>query len=295
MGPDLSTLTSSFLQFGGEIFRKNVLAWDLRSIGIQVRTSVNQPQALAKLSTVGTPRPYSAADSTTDGPKFTDRVLTAYQSKWDFDFDPEQFRNTYLGMPTDKPFYEEALNQVAAEYLDHLIRSTIYGGVRNASGTTPAAVADGFGKIIADEITATNLTPITTGALTNTNTVAAVDAVVEGSDAWFRSRGGKVYCSWATFDKYRKDYRVRFGFQFDKGIEGRYKLDNLNVELVPHAMLGTSSRLIATMDNNLVVGTNAEQVEVAASMRRNIVEVRAMMPIGMQIQDLGAIWVNDQA
>jgi hypothetical protein len=59
--------------------------------------------------------------------------------------------------------------------------------------------------------------------------------------------------------------------------------------------MGTSSRLIATLPDNLVFGTDVERVQVAASQRRNIIEVRLMMPIGTQIQDLDAILVNDQA
>ena len=59
--------------------------------------------------------------------------------------------------------------------------------------------------------------------------------------------------------------------------------------------MGTSQRLILTVGGNLIVGTDLEGVEVAASMRRNIVEVRQMMAVGLQIADLEALVVNDQA
>jgi hypothetical protein len=108
-----------------------------------------------------------------------------------------------------------------------------------------------------------------------------------------REKGFTIYCSYTKFDNFRKDYRTRYGFNFDKNVEGLYKLDNLNVEIRPVAWMGTSGRLIATVKENLAFGTDIERVQVAASMRRNIIEVRLMMPVGTQIQDLDAIFVND--
>lgn len=293
--PDLSALTSSFVERGPSIFEKNLLEWNLATQGIQIRRNVNAPQAMTKLSAVGNPRPYTAADALTTGPKFTDRVLTAFQSKWDFDFDAEEFRNTYLANQSGAPFYEQSLNHVAQAFLDDIQRNTLYLGSRNASGTTSAAIADGWGKTIADLITATTLTPVVTGAITDANGVDKFELMVTNVPTWMREKGFVIFCSYAKFDNFRKNYRTAFNFQFDKNAEGRYKMDNLNVEIRPVAWMGTSSRLIATLENNLVFGTDVERVQVAASQRRNIIEVRFMMPVGTQIQDLEAIFVNDQA
>ena len=293
--PDLSALTTSFVERGGPIFEKNLLNWNLRGQGIQVRTNVNTPQAMTKLSAVGNPRPYTAADALTNGPKFTDRTLTAFQSKWDYDFDAEDFRNTYLASDPDMPFYEASLNHISRAFLDDIQRNTLYLGVRNASGTTAAALATGWGTDIAALITATTLSPIVTGAISDTTGVDRFELMVAGVPAWMRQNGFVIYCSYAKFDNFRKDYRTRFGFNFDKNVEGMYKLDNLNVEIRPVAWMGTSGRLIATLENNLVFGTDVERVQVAASQRRNIIEVRLMMPVGMAIQDTEAIFVNDVA
>lgn len=293
--PDLSALTSSFVERGPSIFEKNLLNWNLRGQGIQVRTNVNAPQAMTKLSASGNPRPYTAADALTTGPRFTDRVLTAFQSKWDFDFDPEEFRNTYLANQSGAPFYEQSINHVAKAFLDDIQRNTLYLGSRNASGTTSAAIADGWGKTIADLITATTLAPVVTGAITDANGVDKFEQMVTNVPTWMREAGFVIYCSYAKFDNFRKNYRTAFNFQFDKNAEGQYKMDNLNVEIRPVAWMGTSSRLIATLPDNLVFGTDVERVQVAASQRRNIIEVRLMMPVGTQIQDLEAIVVNDQA
>ena len=293
--PDVSALTSSFVERGPSIFQKSVLGWNLRGQGVQVRTNVNAPQAMTRLSAVGNPRPYTAADALTTGPKFTDRVLTAYQSKWDYDFDSEEFRNTYLANDPQMPFYQAALEHVSAAFLDEVTRNTLYLGSRSGAGTTAAAIATGWGTDIAALITATTLTPIATGAISDTTGVDKFELMVAGVPTWMREKGFIIYCSYAKFDNFRKDYRTRYGFNFDKNVIGKYSLDNLNVELRPVAWMGTSGRLIATVENNLVFGTDVERVSVAASTRRNIIEVRLMMPVGMGIQDTDAIFVNDVA
>ena len=163
--PDVSLISSAFVDFGGQIFGKQVINWDVRSYGVEVRTNVKVPQVLPKLSAVGGPRPYRAQDDTSgNGVAFTDRTLTAYNSKWDYDFDPEEFRNTYLALPAETrgAFAQEAANQLAKEYLAGIYSSTLWLGVRNGAGTAAADICNGWGKIIADEITATALTPVAT-------------------------------------------------------------------------------------------------------------------------------------
>jgi hypothetical protein len=296
---DLQITTNSFVEQGGPIFGRHVLDWNIRKNGIQVRTNVKKPQAMAKLSAKGQPQPYAAADNTAgNGPKITDRVLTVYGSKWDFDFDAQDFRNTYLAdLEDDTSFVDAANAQVAREYLSYLTTATLYNGVRNAAGVAPADICDGFAKIIATEITATNLVPIVTGAITAANAVTQVELVAESVPTWMREYPGGfiIHCSYNVFDKYKKHYRSLNAYAFKPDETGKYKLDGINAVLQPQAMMGNSQRLIATIDGNLVVGTDTDSVEVFASLRRNIIEVRQLMPLGVQIQDLEALFVNDQA
>ena len=72
-------------------------------------------------------------------------------------------------------------------------------------------------------------------------------------------------------------------------------MDGFNAVIRPVGFMNSSSRLVATVDGNLVFGTDSEQIQIAASMRRNIIETRPMMPVGCQIQDLDALIINDQA
>lgn len=292
--PDLSALTSAFVG-GASVFRQNVLAWKLRDQGVEVRTNVNTPQALSKLSADGEPRPYRTQDDFGTGPKFTDRVITAYQSKWDYEFDPENYRNKYLANLPDMPFEQASVDQVAKTYLDRIIKTTLWTGVRNGAGTGAADLCDGWGKIIADEITATNIIPVTTGAVTAANAVTQVELVADSLPIWMKEMGYIVYVSHNVFEKYCKHYRTLNGFKFQPDVTGDYKLDNKNGILRPVAFMQASQRIVATMPNNLVFGTDLERVATHPTPHLNILKIRHMMPVGCEIADLEAIAVNDQA
>jgi hypothetical protein len=298
--PDVSAITSAFVEFGGQVFGKRVLNWKIRQQGVQVRTNVTKPQVLTKLSAVGGPRPYRSQDDTSgNGVKYTDRTLTVHNSKWDHDFDPEEYRNTYLGEGVQNMSYAEAAtNQLAKEYLDSIIRSVLWLGSYNASGSTAAAICNGWGKIIADEITELTLTPITTGVITVSNAVDAFETVAEGVNITIRDSEEPfiMYCSFALFDLYTKNYRTLNGYGFAQSVTGDYKLDNKNAIIRPVAWIPqTSQRIAATVASNFVFGTDVESIRVAASQRRNIIESRPMMAAGCEIQDLDALTVNDQA
>ncbi len=296
--PDLTLLSTQFVKFGGNIFRKHVNTFDAAAQGVLVYKNVKAPIALTKLSAQGGPQPYRAADDTTgNGAEFEDRLLTVYQSKWDFDIDPEKYRNTYLALADESavPFYQHILDQVSKEYLAAINDNTAYLGVRNGAGTTAADLADGWGTIIAAQIIAANITPIVTGAITNVNAVDKVNLVATKVPVWMRKMGFRVKCSYDVFDKYAQAYATAFGFQFIADAIGRYRINNANAYLEPESWMGTSQRLIAVPDNNLSMGTDGEGIGVHPSIRRNIIELRLMMPIGFQIQDLDAVVVNDQA
>lgn len=296
--PDLSALSTSFNEFGGKIFRKNINKLDLSNQGILVYKNVKTPIVLPKVSVSGGPRPYRAQDDTTTPVAVTDRTLTVNQSKWDYDVDPEKFRNTYLAKwkPGAPSFAEWIMQVVAEEYLSSINTNVVYLGSYNAAGTTPASIATGFGTIIAAEIAATNLTAQTTTAITDgASALAAVDVITAAAPSWMREMGYRIFCSYASFDWYAKGYAAAFGYQFKPDLLNRYPVNNQNAYLQPVSWMGTSGRLIATIDNNLCMGTDGDSVAVAASSRRNIIEVRQMMPIGFQIADLDALIVSSNA
>jgi hypothetical protein len=290
---DLAALTSAFVG-GASAFGKEVLNWDIRNLGIQVRTNVNTPQALAKFTTDGEPRPYRMADDF-NGATVVDRVLTAYQSKYDMQLDAEDFRNTYLATLPEMPFEQFTVEQAVKQYLAKLMTDTLYLGVRDGAGDAAVDICDGWGTIIAAEIVGGDLVEVATGAITSANAVTKVELVADAQPVFVKQRGFRILCSYDIMEKYRIHYRTLNGFGFNKNERGQYQLDGHNGILQPAAFMGTSQRLIATIDNNLILGTDTERVSMYPTPHLNTLKNRIMFPLGCQIRDLDVLTVNDQA
>lgn len=289
---DLSALTTAFVG-GAEAFGKEVLDWDIRELGIQVRTNVNTPQAMAKFEVDGDPQPYRKQDDF-NGAEVTDRVLTAYQAKLDLELDPEDFRNTYLAELPEMPFEQFTVNQAAKQFMDAIYTNTLWTGVRDANGTDAADICDGWGTLIAAAITATDLTPIATNAITASNAVTEIEKVTNGVTAKMKQKGFNVYVSYTVFQHYRTHYRATYGFNFNPNQEGYYMIDGTKAKLIPVAFMGTSGRVVATYPGNLVFGTDLGRISMHPTPHLNLLQTRLLMPAGCQIRDLDVLFVNDQ-
>lgn len=307
MAIDLSGIASGLVEMGPAMISKKISQWDLQK-DVFIHRNVTMPRALTKVTGSGNPRPYRTNDDFNNA-AFTDRTLTVRASKWDFELNYEALRNTYLSAASNGAFdpnsvriHQYIVDQFATQYLAQIYDNTVGAGDYNSSGTTAAAIADGFLTIIADEITATNLSPVTVGAMTTSNAVTKVEILVDALPAWMKQMGFKIYCSYDSFSKYRTHYRSLNGFGFQANAEGRFKLDGYNGYLEPRGWMGSSARLIAvpnvpvgSVDNALHMGTNDEAVEIYPSIHLDLIQIRMKYPVGFQISDLSAIVVNDQA
>lgn len=296
--PDVSAITTDFVRFGGDILKKAVNTLSIKTNPFyKFYPGVTAPLVLPRISAAGEPIPYDADDATSGNDiDFTDRVLTTRASKWDIDFDYEKFHNTYLASMDEQPYREAMLGQMAEEYWAQLNDNVVWLGNYDAAGTDVEDIADGWGTIIADEITAVHITPVATGAVSSSNAVAKHEAMLATLPAWARE-SGKVECimSYTQFDNYKTNYRATYSYQFNPRQDGFYYLDGTNIKIRPESFMGTSGRLVYTMAGNLVWGVKGDNIKVYATARRNIIEVRPIIHIGFQIGDLGKIFVNDQA
>lgn len=294
----LHTFTALETAFVGaaEVFKKKLLAWDIVEAGVELRTNVTTPQAMAKFNTNSGPMPYRKQDDFNAG-TFTDRTLTAYQAKYDQELDPEDFRNIYLATLPEMPFEDYAVSQAGDAFLDALMRNTLYLGVRNGAGTAAADICNGWGTIIANEITGTAISPVATGAITSANAVTKVEQVYDASDVILKRMPSKMYCSYSVFRNYMYHYRTLNGFGFRRDEKGKYTLDGTNCELTPVAFMGTSGRLIMTLPGNLVFGTDTGGLSNHPTRHLNLLRNRILFPAGCEIKDIGAevLKVNDQA
>ena len=296
---DVSALTNAFVG-GGEVFGKEVMNWDIRNAGIEVRTNVKTPQALAKFTADGEPRPYRKDDDFNGG-TFTDRTLTVYMGKYDQELDSEDLRNEYLALLPEAQsggvlnFEAFAVQQAAKQYLAKLMTDTLYLGVRDANGNAAVDIFDGWGTILAAAIVAGDTVEVATGAITSANAVEKVELVADALPVFVKQRGFRIYCSYDIAEKYAIRYRALNGFGYNRSDGMRIKLDGRMGFLDPQAWMRTSQRLIATIDRNLIFGTDLDRLSMHPTPHLNLLRNRIMFAGGCQIRDFDVLKCNDQA
>jgi hypothetical protein len=163
------------------------------------------------------------------------------------------------------------------------------------------AVSTGIGTIIAKEITASALTPIVTGAITNSNALTKVELMYNGMTVAHRNKGGVVRVSPDVFRKYLEHERSTYGNtvaspEFGDGKKYVYGTGK-KWEIRECTWMNASQRIIMTQFDNLNFGTNlvdlpgiTKQVETLHGY-----DAVAKFLVGFEISDLENLYVNDQA
>lgn len=195
---------------------------------------------------------------------FGAQVLKTRDIKVDLMIYPAELHKTWLGKykqrgsdPFDLPFEAYIMNAIAAKAQEKLYMDASYAGVYNAVGTTTADVTNGFLKLVADLITATTITPVTTGAVTAANVVTSVEAVCDAVEAKFRTQGGwELKVSDTIFNWYWKKRRELYpnliqSYSGNIGLINSLPIEGYNVTLVREIALGSSQRMIATPHDNM--------------------------------------------
>jgi hypothetical protein len=163
------------------------------------------------------------------------------------------------------------------------------------------AVVKGYGKIIADEITAGNLTAVSTGAITSTDAYDQFTDVYRSHLETVRmGKHGKVItlCGMNAHDALNDDYENKISKNFETvdGVTYLAKTNRNNI-IMPVSWLSGSGRLISTVANNLVAGTDQLNDMNVIKVIENMYNLDAGLSfmLGFEIQDLDALRVNDQA
>jgi hypothetical protein len=253
----------------------------------------------------GDPTSFSAA-----GDEFTPdpRMIKVRPWKVDLTFYPqllERQYNTFLRgqkiTPNELPFAEFFFNEVSKKANENARASVLFKGVHNASGTTPTDVADGYLKIIADEITATNITPVATGVVSLATILDDVDDTIAGLHEAAQSAGGDVLVSPTLFKWYVHKYRTEYGgnANYTGMAKDMVEIDGTNFILKREPGLAGSQRIIATVSQNLYLGVGHEGSDgnIIIQPNKRGIDVMVDAKIGPQIYSIGnrALAVNDQA
>lgn len=237
---------------------------------------------------------------------FGARTLKVRGIKVDLLLIPQVLEKTWLGKmksakdPVDMPFEAFIMSYINSKIKENLRLQAIYRGVYNAAGTTPLTTMDGYLKLIADEITATNIAPIVTGAVTSANVVDKIEQTYDGLGEAYKGASTIMKCNPQIFDWYNRKYRLDFGGNQDyKGMKSmRRPIDGTNCELVREPGLGTSQRLICTPAENFVYGVDtANGYTMDVQKFNRSLKILIDLKAGVQLKEIHAraLAVNDQA
>lgn len=236
---------------------------------------------------------------------FGSRTLKVRGMKVDLLLIPEVLQKTWLGKMKkpqdvlDMPFEAFIMNYIAEKVRENIWTKALYLGVYNAAGTTPGATMNGWNKIIADEITATKITPVVTGATSATNIIDHCEAVYDALGEAYKNGTGEIKVKPQFFDWYNRRYRGLYGANnnYEGMKKGRIPLDGTNWEVVREPGLGTSSRIIATPKANQVLGMSSSSMTFDFQKFDRSLKILGDFKAGVEFKEIHAraLAVNDQA
>lgn len=278
---DLSALNSNLGAYCREnkdqIFADMLLGLEeaLSKSGITVLDNVKDEFILPNIMVgdIIKPGDYTTFSAGTDKIKFDNRKLKVRPFQGDLLIYPQQFEASWLthirkskGTYTadNFPFYEFLVNKIV-EKIQRELRFAIFQGVYNGAGTTWAAICDGLLKKITDDVAAGNIIEVTTGVVTASNVLAAVELTVRGMGADYKDQPGKCIVSTTLYEWYISTTEDNVGRSLrfnelsgDTNKPGQAKIfvRGTNIELVQEPAMGNSQRIIATTADNLFMGTD---------------------------------------
>lgn len=224
------------------------------------------------------------------------------------------YMNKYRG---DTASYNAASGYSVGQYV--VFANMIYKCVTNAAvGESPAttpnkwsdetnlSIFDGWGTLIAADILSGKIASsnvVSTGAISGGTAVAQIEAIYHAMSPEVKAMGGRFAVSVDIFEKYVSDYRSKFPFSTQFGQQngsGPVTIHGSNGKwsIEPCTWLGGSGRIIATIANNLVIGTNqASDMNSIGSMIENVhgYDAKVQFLMAMQYQDTDCLFVNDVA
>lgn len=225
------------------------------------------------------------SDTTYDTVEFTEDAYHAYLFRTSND--PKEF-----------PFQAFVIQMILDQLYEDLAVAALWNGVDRGiipnAPNNPADVANGFRKLIRDEITAGNLTPYLTGQLTSANALDGVRYFVwdQLNTQSKRNRRYNLFCSVDLVTKYRENYEASIGsYPHADEAYGLTKVHGTNTYLVPQDGLTGSQMCLARPDNFWVGMRGAPSIEMRYESRELLVEID--WAVGMQFASTEELYVNE--
>lgn len=240
------------------------------------------------------------------------RTIVTALNKAEFSFVPTEWESNYMGFlrrtgqdPYDFPFEAFILMK-----LNEKLRKEMEDAVWNAvAAGSPAnddvldETFDGFLHILADEITATNVTPVTTGSITSSNAVAKFRDMWATVDVAYKQAGLAILCSYTDYDNYLINYKdtyhqspavVPVASDYN-GIQ--YEFGGGRTTIIPVPGFGSSRRVIMTPLDNLVIGMDGiNDLNWNVEQNHWTIDIFGAFRVGVQYRTVesGVLVCNDQ-
>ena len=273
-------------------------------------TNIPYKVILPKFTASAGARPYRLQEDFVATLNGTDRTLEIKRAKMDFLIEPEKFRTTYLqnvrnGLtdPNAIPYESFLMQMQLDKFLSEINNDVAYLGAFNGSGTTAAAIADGWGTILAALISASTIAPETLGTINNTNAVAKFQQLYRSMPEVWRNKMTNLYCSYEMFDNYKDNLPASANIVFvgtnnPEGEEQLYLLgSNKRCKIIPATWMAGSDRVIITPQDNLVMGlgfgNDVPTIEIVPAL--SSLKCRINYFTGFQIADPAVVFCNEAA
>jgi hypothetical protein len=190
-----------------------------------------------------------------------------YHLKMDVKESPDDLEASWLGFlasenvkRTEWPFVrwmmEQAMQKAARDYELNEIYKGVYSAPTANTPGAPGTAMNGIGKIIADAITATAITPITLGAISTTpvtflEQVETFARSIIGINEDYGNVPMNVHMSPTLAMRYKTGYREKYGNQSDFTGVGAKVIDT-NLTVVPLSSMSGRSRIWASPKENIL-------------------------------------------
>ena len=253
---------------------------------------------------------------TDDAVKFNPRMLKVRGMKVDLKIFPQLLYKSWISMgktagradSVKLDLEEFIVKHVIAMVGEDLFLRILYPGVYNAAGTTPADCMDGYLKIVADEVTAGNISVaknnlVATGAITASNVIDKLESIHDKMAAKHKGMPCEMKVCDNIFVLLQRAYRAEFGLNMDyKGMgevfKRKMRLDGTNCDVIAEPALNASQRIICTPKENMAIGTDLMSDKNQIDIEKFERSLKFMMDFSMGVQfiriDDGNFVVNDQ-
>ena len=272
------------------------------------------------------PKPMPDANNITydeDLVAFDNRLLKTRAIVLPFKLVPRNLLNNYVTLinkeaykakssmadPFYMPFEDWFLQNVRKAAIAKLNETCIFRGIYNPAGTTTADNFDGFLKKVSDAVTAGDITPVATGAITASNVLKALQDVYDALGEQHKGGMVNIHVNPTIFDWLSRQYpslsnrSLIISDVASAALRQPLKsipLDGTNAIVHREVGMGNSQRVICTTKGNLHLGyygdPNYVQIEVQKFdlQLKFIMTFKAGVEFAILKDSFGNITVNEQ-